>query len=102
KKSIIRTVGFRQGRISMTKSHLKLVVPSIEKRTVDTPRRRTNADIRTREYLTDAESVRLVTAAKENRYGHRDATMILMAYRHGLRVSELVALRWDQIDFDTA
>ena len=25
--------------------------------------------------------------------------MILIAYRHGLRVSELVALRWDAIDF---
>jgi len=30
--------------------------------------------------------------------GHRDATMILIAYRHGLRVSELIALRWEQID----
>jgi integrase len=37
-----------------------------------------------------------------NRYGHRDASMILLAYRHGLRVSELVDLRWDQIDFDRA
>jgi integrase len=50
----------------------------------------------------DAEVERLIEAAKGNRYGHRDATMILMAYRHGLRVSELVDLRWDQIDFDTA
>ena len=41
-------------------------------------------------------------AAKGNRYGHRDATMILTAYRHGLRVSELVDLRWDQIDFHRA
>ena len=41
-------------------------------------------------------------AAKSNRWGHRDATMILIAYRHGLRVSELVDLRWDQIDFDHA
>lgn len=29
----------------------------------------------------------------------RDSTLILMAYRHGLRVSELVALRWEQINF---
>jgi integrase len=50
----------------------------------------------------DAEVERLIEAAKGNRYGHRDATMILMAYRHGLRVSELVDLRWDQIDVDTA
>jgi type 1 fimbriae regulatory protein FimB/type 1 fimbriae regulatory protein FimE len=41
-------------------------------------------------------------AAKRNRWGHRDATMILVAYRHGLRVSELVDLRWDQVDFTTA
>ena len=37
-------------------------------------------------------------AGKLGRYGHRDATMILLAFRHGLRVSELVALRWDQVD----
>src|SRR6266404_7641402 len=41
-------------------------------------------------------------AAKKNRWGHRDSTMVLVAYRHGLRVSELVDLRWDQIDFSTA
>jgi type 1 fimbriae regulatory protein FimB/type 1 fimbriae regulatory protein FimE len=38
--------------------------------------------------------------AGNNRHGHRDATMILVAYRHGLRVSELVTLRWDAVDFD--
>ena len=58
--------------------------------------------MRTREYLTDAEVESLTEAAKGNRYGQRDATMILMAYRHGFRVSELVDLRWDQIDFDRA
>jgi integrase len=40
-------------------------------------------------------------AARSNRWGHRDATAILLAYRHGLRASELVALRWDDIDFTT-
>jgi integrase len=43
---------------------------------------------------------KLTDATKGNRYGHRDATMILTAYRHGLRASELVDLRWDQIDFN--
>jgi malate/lactate dehydrogenase len=50
---------------------------------------------RGREYLTDREVERLVEAAKQNRSGHRNATVILVAYRHGLRASELVALRWD-------
>jgi type 1 fimbriae regulatory protein FimB/type 1 fimbriae regulatory protein FimE len=41
----------------------------------------------------------VIAAAQQNRYGHRDATMILIAYRRGLRVSELYALRWDQVNF---
>ena len=86
----------------MGKSHLKLAAPTTENRTVTTPRRRPNAELRTREYLTGAEVEKLIDAAKGNRYGHRDATMVLVAYRHGLRVSELVDLRWDQIDFDHA
>ena len=54
---------------------------------------------RPREYLTPLEIEKLINAIqKKGRYGHRNATMILMAYRHGLRVSELVALRWSQID----
>jgi integrase len=85
----------------MAKQHLKLVRPSTVNRTV-TPRRRPNGDIRTREYLTEAEVEKLMNAAKDNRYGHRDATMILVAYRHGLRASELADLRWDQVDFRTA
>lgn len=85
----------------MAKPHLKLVAPATEKRTV-TPRRAKNAELRTREYLTEGEVDRLIAAAKGNRWGQRDSTMVLVAYRHGLRVSELVDLRWDQIDFDTA
>jgi type 1 fimbriae regulatory protein FimB/type 1 fimbriae regulatory protein FimE len=82
----------------MAKSHLKLVTPATVKRTV-TPRRLPNADLRTREYLTEAEVERLMAAAKRNRWGHRDATMVLVAYRHGLRAAELVDLRWDQVEF---
>ena len=63
------------------------------------PRRRSNAETRSREHLTEAEVDKLITAAgKVGRYGHRDATMILITFRHGLRVSELVALRWEQLD----
>jgi site-specific recombinase XerD len=85
----------------VAKRHLKLVTPAIVKRTV-TPRRRPNGDLRTREYLTEAEVEKLLDATKGNRHGHRDTTMVLVAYRHGLRVAELVDLRWDQVDFKTA
>jgi hypothetical protein len=61
----------------MAKSHLKLVTPSTVKRTV-TPKRRRNGDLRTREYLTEAEVERLMKAATGNRQRHRDATMILV------------------------
>src|SRR3954468_24909936 len=64
------------------------------------PRPVSQAQRRPREYLTPKEVERLITAARQNRYGHHDATMILVAYRHGLRVSELCALRWDQVDFE--
>ncbi len=63
------------------------------------PKKPRNKDVRTREYLTDKEVAALMKAARDvGRHGHRDATLILAAYRHGLRVSELVSLRWDQID----
>jgi len=82
----------------MVNTHLKLVTPSIVNRTV-IPKRLSNADLRTREHLTEAEVEQLLSAARKNRWGHRDATMILVAYRHGLRPAELVDLRWDQIEF---
>jgi integrase len=78
-------------------AHLRLVSPSALNGTVP-PRRKPNATLRTREYLTEAEVERLIKAAKANRYGQRDATMIIVAYRHGLRAAELVDLRWDQVD----
>src|SRR5216683_1270649 len=81
----------------MAKAKLRLVKPTTVNRTV--PLRRPNAELRTREYLTDAEVARLTEAAK---WGHRHAAIILVAYRHGLRASELVDLRWDQVDFKTA
>jgi type 1 fimbriae regulatory protein FimB/type 1 fimbriae regulatory protein FimE len=82
----------------MTNSHLKPVTPNSEIRTV-APRRPKNSDVRTREHLTPSEIEKLIEAARGNRNGHRDAIMILIAYRHGFRAVELVDLRWDQIDF---
>ena len=81
----------------MAKRHLRLVTPATVNRTV-TPKRLPNSKLRTREYLTEAE-VERVNVARKNRWGHRDATMTLVAYRHGLRASELVDLRWDHVKF---
>jgi len=77
---------------------MKFSTPNIVKRTV--PCRRPNADFRSREYLTPDEVDRLIeTARKRSRHGHRDATLIMLAYRHGLRPSEACALLWEQVDF---
>lgn len=72
--------------------------PPTEIRTV----RRPNAELRTREHLTADEVERLIATARANRYGARDALAILLAYRHGLRASEVADLRWEQIDFRSA
>jgi type 1 fimbriae regulatory protein FimB/type 1 fimbriae regulatory protein FimE len=58
-----------------------------------------NAALRQREYLTTKEVERLMKAARSGRYGHRDATMLLVAYRHGLRGQELCDLEWSQVEF---
>ena len=83
------------------KSNLRLVKPAAEKRAVG-PRRQPNRELRSREHLTETEIEKLIETAKDNRYGQRDATMILVAYRHGLRASEVCDLRWEQIDFNSA
>lgn len=71
--------------------------PIIENRKV--PRRQANAAYRSREYLSDKEVTALMKAAgRVGRHCGRDSALILIAYRHGLRVSELVSLRWDQVD----
>ena len=50
-----------------------------------TPRRKPNAALRTREHLTEREVEKLIEAARSNRNGQRDSTMILICYRHGMR-----------------
>jgi integrase len=97
----LRTVAIRGRPVSMAKSHLALVAPTEVNRAV-TPTRRPNAELRTREHLTPGEVEALMEAAKANRHGHRDATMILLAFRHGLRSAEACDLRWDQVDFNGA
>ena len=86
----------------MRKSALKRLPPTGKVQTVDMARRRPNAELRHREYLTEPEIEKLLKATGANRWGHRDATMLLVAYRHGLRVAELIDLRWDQVEFENA
>ena len=73
--------------------------PSIENGKVTLPARKKNKDLRPREYLTGSEIELLMKAARNiGRHGHRDSTLILIGYRHALRVSELIALRWDSVN----
>ena len=62
-----------------------------------------NVTRRSREYLT-AEEVDLLirTARRQGRYGPRNATLILLMYRHALRVAEVVRLQWDMLDLKAA
>ena len=75
--------------------------PKGEKRAV-APGRRPNTVYRKREHLTPAEVAKLIDTTRCNRYGQRDATMILLAYRHGFRASEVCDLEWSAIDFARA
>jgi site-specific recombinase XerD len=90
--SAIATARTNQAPTIETGTVVRFPAPAARRKAAEEPRRA---------YLTEAEVEQLCEAArKRGRYGHRDATMILMAYRHGLRVSELVALRWNQIRLD--
>ena len=84
----------------MAKARLKLVSPTTEKRTV-APVRRPNAELRPREHLTQREVDKLIEAAKGNRWGQRDSTMILIAFRHGLRAREVCGLQWSDVEFES-
>lgn len=66
---------------------------------ISPPTKPKNKERRSREFMSSGEIDKLIKTARDiGRYGHRDATMILIAFRHGLRVSELVSLRWSQFD----
>jgi type 1 fimbriae regulatory protein FimB/type 1 fimbriae regulatory protein FimE len=121
KEAILGTVALGKAVKSMGKPQLRLVTPVTVFGTVADetnkvpdgtetvprpelarvpPRKPVNSMVRAREYLTEGEVERLIKAAGANRHGHRDATMILVAFRHGLRTAEVTQLRWDAIDFD--
>src|SRR4051794_15770468 len=81
---------------------LRLIIPDTENGTVVSggitagtnrpPLQRKNGAVRSHEHLTPAEVEKLIDVARDNRWGQRDATAILLAFRHGLRVSELCSL----------
>lgn len=75
------------------------VAPISENGKVRPPRRRSNKESRSREHLTPDEVAALIKAARSSgRYGQRDSTLIEIMYRHGLRVAEATALRWEQVE----
>ena len=61
-----------------------------------------NEAYRTREYLSEPEIDQLIAAAGNGRNPERDRLIVMMAFRHALRVSELVALKWEQVDLKAA
>ena len=77
-------------------AHLRVITPRAVNRSV--PVRPANAELRSREYLTPTEVEKLIKAARAGRYGHRDATLILIAYRHGLRAVEICDLELSQVE----
>ena len=80
---------------------VQLRPPTAKKPTVSQGRAK-NASYRSREYLTEAEIEKLLAAAGKSRNPNRDRLLVLMAYRHALRVKELVDLQVDQIDLKAA
>jgi type 1 fimbriae regulatory protein FimB/type 1 fimbriae regulatory protein FimE len=88
----------------MAKPKLLLVTPSTDFGAVDKakpPRKQPYGTAR--QHLTEAEVERLIkVAAATNRYGHRDATMVFVTFRHGLRTAEVTRLKWDSVDLDRA
>ena len=77
--------------------NLRVVEPNNIYRKV--PTRKPNAEMRTREYLTPDEVEKLIAAAKLGRHGQRDATLILVGFRHGLRAVEIADLEWSQVEW---
>jgi type 1 fimbriae regulatory protein FimB/type 1 fimbriae regulatory protein FimE len=84
----------------MDNPNIALIAPTTVNCTVAL--RKPNAELRTREHLTTDEVEKLIDSAGSNRQGYRDALMVLLAFRHGLRAAEVCDLRWEQIDFTAA
>ena len=90
----------------MAKPLLKLVTPSTDFGAVPNPAKpqppRKRPYGKARQHLTTVEVERLIKAAADNRHAHRDATMILITFRHGLRTVEVTQLKWTDVDLDNS
>jgi integrase len=77
-------------------------VGKTEKQERQSPNSRKYSFVRTREHLLPEEVELMRSAIKKSkgRHAHRDSTLILLCYRHGLRVAEVASLRWEQIDWN--
>jgi integrase len=84
-----------------TKTLQQSKVGKIQSAVSETPNSHKYSAVRTREYLlgTEIEAMRDALKKAGGRHAHRDSTLILLIYRHGLRVAEASALRWEQIDW---
>jgi integrase len=87
---------------TLMKPKLRIVPPSTVNRSVasvSAPGRAANSEYRDREHLTPEEVHRLIETAKRGRHGLRDAALILMVFRHGLRAQEVCDLKWSEVQF---
>ena len=96
-RNIFRQVDAGQAEAEVVSIASVPVLPSAKARPM--PTRQANADLRSREYLTPAEIEKLIKAAKDGRWGLRDACLVIVAYRHGLRAKEACELEWSQVEF---
>ena len=81
------------------KRQIPFSAKSVKKGRPPPPQKPKNTDQRKREYLSDSEVDQLrKSASSQGRHGLRDDTLILLMFRHGLRVSEAISLRWEQVD----
>ncbi len=76
-------------------------VGKTKKHSGQSPNSRKYSEVRTREHLLpeEVEAMRKAIKKSKGRHAERDSTLILLIYRHGLRVAEVASLRWEQIDF---
>ena len=58
-------------------------------------------DDRPKNFLTEAEMGNFLKAARKGRHSVRNLAMLLLTFRHGLRVSELINMRMADVDLDT-